>query len=158
VLAAITGVPVAVVAYFFLELISDVQTQIYSGLPKTLGFHAEPVWWPLPCVAIGGLVVALVILYLPGTGGHEPSAGFHAAGPIPPIQLFGIAGAAFVTLVSGAVRGPEAPLIAIGSGLGVLAVHLAKDAPRQAVMVIGAAGSFAAISTLLGRPSSAPSC
>ena len=49
--------------------------------------------------------------------------------------------------------GPEAPLIAIGSGLGVLAVHLIKrDAPEQAAVVIGAAGSFAAISTLLGSP------
>src|SRR5439155_12783227 len=45
------------------------------------------------------------------------------------------------------------PLIAIGSGLGVLAVHLIKkDAPATAVAVIGAAGSFAAISTLLGSP------
>jgi len=51
------------------------------------------------------------------------------------------------------VLGPEAPLIAIGSGLGVLAVHLLKrDAPQMAVAVIGAAGSFAAISTLLGSP------
>jgi H+/Cl- antiporter ClcA len=51
------------------------------------------------------------------------------------------------------VLGPEAPLIAIGSGLGVLAVHLArKDAPQQAAMVIGSAGSFAAIATLLGSP------
>ena len=49
--------------------------------------------------------------------------------------------------------GPEAPLIAIGSGLGVLAVHLLKrDAPEMACVVIGAAGSFAAISTLLGSP------
>ena len=49
--------------------------------------------------------------------------------------------------------GPEAPLIAIGSGLGVLAVHLFKrDAPATAAMVIGGAGSFAAISTLLGSP------
>ena len=55
--------------------------------------------------------------------------------------------------------GPEAPLIAIGSGLGVLAVHLVKrDAPAQASAVIGAAGSFAAISTLLGSPLSARSC
>ena len=49
--------------------------------------------------------------------------------------------------------GPEAPLIAIGGGLGVLAVHLLKrDAPQSAVVVIGAAGSFAAVSTLLGSP------
>ena len=35
----------------------------------------------------------------------------------------------------------------------MLAIHLAKkDAPAQAVAVIGAAGSFAAISTLLGSP------
>src|SRR4029079_13570970 len=44
-------------------------------------------------------------------------------------------------------------LIAIGSGLGVLALHLVKrDAPATASAVIGAAGSFAAISTLLGSP------
>ena len=44
-------------------------------------------------------------------------------------------------------------MIAIGTGLGVLAVHLVKrDAPPMAAMVIGAAGSFAAIATLLGSP------
>jgi H+/Cl- antiporter ClcA len=53
----------------------------------------------------------------------------------------------------GAVVGPEAPLIAIGGGIAVLIVHLVKkDAPQQATMVIGAAGSFAAVSTLLGSP------
>ena len=61
--------------------------------------------------------------------------------------------AAFATLSLGVVLGPEAPLIAIGSGLGVLAVHLVKrDAPPMAAVVIGAAGSFAAIATLLGSP------
>ncbi len=61
--------------------------------------------------------------------------------------------AAFATLSLGVVLGPEAPLIAIGSGLGVLAIHLLKrDAPPMAVVVVGVAGSFAAISTLLGSP------
>jgi H+/Cl- antiporter ClcA len=70
-----------------------------------------------------------------------------------PIELPGIVIASFATLSLGVVLGPEAPLIAIGSGLGVLAVHLLKrDAPQMAVAVIGAAGSFAAISTLLGSP------
>ena len=49
--------------------------------------------------------------------------------------------------------GPEAPLIAIGGGLGLLAIHLVRrDAPQMATLVVGAAGSFAAISTLLGSP------
>ena len=70
-----------------------------------------------------------------------------------PIDLPGIIIASFATLSLGVVLGPEAPLIAIGSGMGVLAVHLIKrDAPEMASVVIGAAGSFAAISTLLGSP------
>ena len=49
--------------------------------------------------------------------------------------------------------GPEAPLIAIGSGLGVIAVRLAaRDAPPQASIVIATAGSFAAVSALFGSP------
>jgi H+/Cl- antiporter ClcA len=99
------------------------------------------------------VLVALAIRYLPGTGGHEPSEGLKSAGPVPPMELFGIIAAAFATLSLGVVLGPEAPLIAIGSGLGVLAVHLVKsDAPPMTAVVIGVAGSFAAIATLLGNP------
>ncbi len=153
VLGAVIGVPVATVAYFFLEGISRVQTEIFSDLPRQLGYHAEPLWWPLPWLALSGVLVALAIRYLPGTGGHEPSEGFKSGAPVAPIELFGIVAAAFATLSLGVVLGPEAPLIAIGSGLGILAVHLVKrDAPPQATVVIGAAGSFAAIATLLGSP------
>jgi hypothetical protein len=41
----------------------------------------------------------------------------------------------------------------MGGGLAILMIHLLRrDAPAMAVTVIGAAGSFAAISTLLGSP------
>jgi H+/Cl- antiporter ClcA len=153
VLGAVLGVPVATVAYFFLEAVGKVQTEIFSDLPTALGFHGEPIWWPLPWLALSGVLVGLAIRYLPGTSGHEPSEGFKAGGPVAPIDLFGIIAAAFATLSLGVVLGPEAPLIAIGSGLGVLAVHLVKrDAPAMAAVVIGGAGSFAAIATLLGSP------
>ena len=152
-LGAVIGVPGASAAYFFLELISKVQTEIFTDLPGDLGLNSVPLWWPLPWLALSGLLVALAIRYLPGTGGHEPSEGFKSGGPVAPIELFGIIAAAFATLSLGVVLGPEAPLIAIGSGLGVLAVHLVKrDAGTQAALVIGAAGSFAAIATLLGSP------
>jgi H+/Cl- antiporter ClcA len=153
VLGAIIGVPVAVFAYFFLDAVAKLQNEIYTNLPNSVGFHGEPLWWPLPWLALSGILVALAIRYLPGTGGHEPSEGFKSGGPVPPVELFGIVAAAFATLSLGVVLGPEAPLIAIGSGLGVLAVHLFKrDAPPMAVVVIGVAGSFAAIATLLGSP------
>ena len=152
-LGAVIGLPVAAIAYFFLEAVSRVQTEIFTDLPGSLGFHGEPIWWPLPWLALSGILVAAAIRYLPGTGGHEPSEGFKAGGPVSPIDLFGMIAAAFATLSLGVVLGPEAPLIAIGSGLGVLAVHLfKKDAPAMASVVIGGAGSFAAIATLLGSP------
>ena len=153
IMGALLGVPVALVAYFFLKWVADVQTYVFTTLPADLGFTGEPSWWPIPLLVLSGVLVALTIKHLPGTAGHEPAEGFKAAGQVRPIDLPGIIIAAFATLSLGVVLGPEAPLIAIGSGLGVLAVRLLKkDAPEQAVMVIAAAASFAAISTLLGSP------
>jgi H+/Cl- antiporter ClcA len=153
VLAAIVGAPVAVVAYFFLKLIAELQKYLYQKLPGELGFGHEPLWWPLPLLVLAGLIVALTIRYLPGTGGHKPAEGFKAPGRPRPIELPGAAIAALATLGFGAVLGPEAPLIFLGGGLGVLAMQLLKrDAPEQALAVTGAAGSFAAVSTLVGNP------
>jgi H+/Cl- antiporter ClcA len=152
-LAAIVGVPVSAVAYGFLELVDALQTGLFTDLPKELGFDSTPMLWPVPLLAISGLLTALSIRLLPGTGGHSPADGFKAGGVTPPIDLPGVFCAALATLSFGAVLGPEAPLIALGSGLGALAVRLAaKDAPDMAGAVIAAAGSFAAISTLMGSP------
>ena len=152
-LAALIGVPISAIAYGFLKLVALLQDALFTDLPEGLGFDTPPTWWPLPVLALAGLLVALAIIHLPGIGGHSPADGFKAAGAVPPVELPGIFLAALATLSFGVVLGPEAPLILIGSGLGVLAVRLAaRDAPDRAAAVIAAAGSFAAISTLLGSP------
>lgn len=152
-LAAIIGVPVSAAAYGFLALVSKVQGWIFTSLPRVLGFHAEPLWWPIPLLVIAGVLVALAIRYLPGTGGHSPADGFKAGGAPSPIELPGVVLAALATLCLGVVLGPEAPLIALGGGLGICALRLARrDAPAKTNAVVAAAGSFAAISTLLGSP------
>ncbi len=152
VLAGALGVPVAVVAYGFLQLVDSLQGWLFTDLPRAIGL-GQPAWWPVPVLVAGGVLVALTIRYLPGRGGESPADGFHPSGAPAPSHLAGIALAALVTLGCGAVLGPEAPLIAIGGGLAAWMVRVAKhDAPAQAVALIGAAGSFAAISTLLGSP------
>jgi H+/Cl- antiporter ClcA len=149
---AVVGVVVSFAAYWFLKSSQEAESWLYSSLPKQLGFAGPPAWWPIPILVVGGVLVALAIRYLPGTGGHVAVFGFKPGGT-QPIELPGVVVAAFITLASGAVLGPEAPLVAIGGGLAILIVHLIRrDAPPMAVMVIGAAGSFAAISTLLGSP------
>jgi H+/Cl- antiporter ClcA len=153
VMGALLGVPVAMVAYAFLIFVDQTQQYVFTALPTDIGLPQVPVWWPLPVLGLSGLLVGLVIRYLPGTGGHEPAEGFRPAGAVRPVELPGIILAAAATLGLGVVLGPEGPLIAVGSGLGVLGVGLLKrDAPAQAVMVVAAAASFAAISTLLGSP------
>jgi chloride channel protein, CIC family len=153
VLAALIGIPVSSAAYGFLKVVAWLQEAMFTDLPEGLGFDAPPTWWPLPLLALSGLLVALAIRHLPGTGGHSPADGFKPAGAVPPAELPGVLLAALATLSFGVVLGPEAPLILMGSGLGVLAVHLAaRDAPDQAATVVAAAGSFAAISSLLGSP------
>ena len=153
ILAALIGVPVAMVSYGFQYVVSKLQTWFFDSLPKELGFSAAPIWWPLPVLVLAGILVPLAITRLPGNGGHSPADGFKPAGALPPEQLAGVTLAAIASLSLGVVLGPEAPLIAIGAGLGVLAVRLVKrDSPPQVATVIAAAGSFAAISALLGSP------
>lgn len=152
-LAAIIGVPVSAAAYGFLKLVAVLQEGVFETLPEGLGFDAAPAWWPLPVLALSGLLTACAIRYLPGGGGHSPADGFKSAGPWPAEAVPGVLLAALATLSFGVVLGPEAPLILMGSGLGVLAVRLAaRDAPPTAAAVLAAAGSFAAISSLLGSP------
>src|SRR5271169_1169636 len=153
VLAAVVGVPVSAAAYFFLALVSKLQGWIFTSLPKELGFHAEPLWWPILPLLLAGVLVGLTIRYLPGTGGHSPADGFKVEGPPTAAERPGIVLAALATLSLGVVLGPEGPLVALGAGLGALAVRLVKrDAPARVQSVLAAAGSFAAISTLLGSP------
>jgi H+/Cl- antiporter ClcA len=154
ILAAVLGVPVSAAAYGFLQLVAYLQGEVFTHLPNGLGFHGAPPWWPLPVLTVAGLLVAPVIRFLPGKGGHSPADGFKAGEGAPtPAQLPGVLLAALATLSLGVVLGPEAPLIALGGGLALLAVRLARrDMPAQATAVVAAAGSFAAVSTLLGSP------
>ena len=154
VLAALIGIPVSAVAYFYLALVGQGSRPGSTPPSRTeLGFAGTPVWWPVPCCWWPPCWSPHRSPTCPATSGHEPAEGFKAGGSPLPLDLLGIVLASLATLSLGVVLGPEAPLIAIGGGLGVLAVRLAaKDAPPMAATVMAAAGSFAAVSTLLGSP------
>ena len=153
VLTSVVGLAVSLAAWGFLELVQQLQVGVFDDLPRELGFEGgAPVWWPLPVLAVAGLVTALAIDRLPGTGGHDPAAGLNA-GTTQPIELPGVLLAALATIGFGLVLGPEAPLIALGSGMGILAVRLVrKDAPEPLTALVAAVGSFAAVSFIFGSP------
>jgi H+/Cl- antiporter ClcA len=153
VLAGILGIPISAVAYGFLALVTKIQEWLFQDLPDDLFTGGMPAWWPLPFLALAGLLTGATIRYLPGNAGHSPALGFQTGGTPVDRELPGIIVAALATLSLGAVLGPEAPLIAIGGGLAALTVRLVKkDTPPMALTIMASAGSFAAISTLLGSP------
>jgi H+/Cl- antiporter ClcA len=152
VLAAVVGIVVSVVGWAFLELVHQIQVGLFSDLPDALGFSGVPEWWYVAWLLVAGVVTAFAIVKLPGSGGHVPAHGLQVGGN-EPNMVPGIALAAFASLGLGAVLGPEAPLIAIGSGVAVAFVKtLRRDSPAQLLMIVGAAGSFAAISVIFGSP------
>src|SRR6266702_1705454 len=152
VFAAAIGLVVSLASWGFLEAVHYIQVGVYQDLPGDLGYDSAPWWWPLPWLALAGVLTAFAIERLPGRGGHVPADGLKSGGaPTQPIELPSVLLAALATLGLGLVLGPEAPLIALGMGLGILAIRLVrKDAPDQVLGVMAAAGSFAAISSLFG--------
>jgi chloride channel protein, CIC family len=155
VIVAVVGVLVSLAAWCFLEAIHQIQQELYTHLPHALGYaNGPPLWWSLPVLAVAGLLVALAIERLPGEGGHLPARGLAiGGGPAPLIDLPGVLLAALAGVGFGVVLGPEAPLIALGTGVALLTVRLARrQMAPEALLVIGAAGSFAALSFLFASP------
>ena len=99
---------------------------------RRAGLQRAASWWPIPLLALSGLVVALTIRTCRGREGTSrrrvQGIRARAADRVPRDRHCSVRHAQ----PRGRPR-PEAPLIAIGSGLGVLAVHLLRrDAPRVA--------------------------
>src|SRR5215470_17669280 len=149
VFAALIGVLVSFTSWCFLELVHWIQQEVYKSLPSALGLQPVPWWWPLPVLAVAGVLTAVAIVRLPGRGGHIPYEGIKT-GTAKPADLPGILLAALATLGLGLVLGPEAPLIALGSGLAILTVRLVKKNTPDQVMAVLAAS--AALATIFGSP------
>ena len=96
VIVSIVGIIVSLAAWCFLELIYQLQRELYTHLPHALGYSSAPTWWSLPILAVSGVLVALAITRLPGDGGHLPANGLAAGGAphseyLPSVLLAGIA-------------------------------------------------------------------
>ncbi|MBV1850888.1 chloride channel protein [Catellatospora tritici] len=148
-LAGVLGVPVSLAAFGFLAAIHQLEHWAWETLPHALT-GGNPWWWPVPLLLVAGLAVGAVVRFLPGHGGHVPADGM-GAGVCPPVELPGVLLAAFASLPLGAVLGPEAPLMALGSGLAAWVAGGLGMGQRRAT-VIGVSGAAAAIATVFGSP------
>ena len=115
VLAAVLGVPIAAAAYWYLVLTGALGHWLYGRLPRLLELDPVPVWWPLPLLGVAGLLVGLLVEFVPGRGGESPLDGFRpGGGPAAPVPLLGIAVAGGAPLPNG-VYGVTVSLKGIGT-------------------------------------------
>ncbi len=148
--ASAVAIPISLVALAFLALVEQATTWLWSDIPTAAGFAPDSWWWVLLIPTVGGVLAGLAVRHLPGGGGHDPINGFSAK-PVAPDAIPGVVLAALASLAFGAVVGPEAPLVALGSALGLWGAHLFRQSGNVAALA-GSAGLFAAIAALFGNP------
>jgi len=144
--SALVGLLAALGASLFSALSHESQHWLWHTLPESLGMDEVPAWWVVGVLLLGAVVV-WAALRLPGHGGHHPLDGL--AFDIGPRALTSTLLAAFAGLTAGAVLGPEAPLLAIGSAIAIAVGRRALQG-RAAIVVL--AGSAAALDVVLGNP------
>jgi len=149
-LGALVGLPAALVAALFIAVVHELEHWLWHDLPERLDASGPPWYLVLGLPLAGACVVLAARTLLPGDGGHGPLGGISVA-PTPISHAPGVALAAIGTLAFGAVLGPEAPLIALGSVVGVTAARFARVEQGEG-NVLSTAGSFSAISALFGGP------
>jgi len=149
-LGALVGVPAALVGVAFLAIVHELEVWLWHDLPEHLDASTPPWYLVLAIPALGALVVVAARRFLPGDGGHEPLHGI-TGGATSVSHAPGIALAAIGSLAFGAVLGPEAPLIALGSAVALVVAREARLGEKERA-VVSTAGSFSAISALFGGP------
>lgn len=149
-LGAAVGIPAALMAALFTVVVHELENWLWHTLPEHLDASSPPWYLVLGLPVVGACIVLAARTLLPGDGGHEPLDGIDVS-PTPIDYGPGVALAAIGSLAFGAVLGPEAPLVALGSVVGMSAARLARAGPEES-RVISTAGSFSAISALFGGP------
>ena len=149
-LGAAIGIPAALIAALFLGLVHELEDLLWHDLPEALGQTIPPWYLVVGLPVVGAVVVIFARRFLPGDGGHDPLEGLNTK-PTPIAYAPGVALAALGSLAFGAVLGPEAPLVALGSVVGMAVSRLFRIG-QQGTAVLSTAGEFSAISALFGGP------
>lgn len=143
---ALVGLVAGAGASLFVAINHHLTHLLWHGLPEAMGLEAAP-WWLVLSLPIIGAVLTWLATHLPGHGGHGPLDGLKL--DIGPSALLSVLLAALASLSFGAVLGPEAPLLAIGTTAGFIFL---RDPEHPARSILPIVGAMAAAGAVLGNP------
>lgn len=144
--AGVIGLAAAAGAVAFTTVEHWLQHWLWHSLPERLGWE-EPAWWWVIAILLLGGALTFAASQLPGHGGHKPLQGLSM--DIDTSVIVSVILATLASLSFGAVLGPEAPLLAIGTAIGYSAVRKQHPERREILML---AGGMAAVSVVFGNP------
>ncbi len=146
----VVGVASALILLVVSELAKVIQDVIWDTLPANLGIASDSPGWILGVLTLTGLVVGLVVTFVPGHAGPDPATTELAAPPLPLAVLPGLAVALVITLASGVSLGPENPILAVNIGLAA-AIGL-RVVPRIPVPAWAGLALSGTLGAMFGTP------
>ena len=148
--AIIVGVLSAVGLFAVDEAAHFIEGFLWMDLPGAWGIDPDSGWWIFGILSLTGIVIGLIVTYVPGHGGADSATVDLIA---PPLKLVAVPGLVVVTvlaLAGGVSLGPESPIIAVNTA--ILVALVARFWPRigtELVVMMTASGTIGA---LFGTP------
>jgi H+/Cl- antiporter ClcA len=144
--APFVGIGSALVLLVVVIIANLWQRYLWEILPASFGATATTWWWVLAVLTGTGLLVGLVVKYVPGHAGPDPATVSLFGPPTPLVVLPGLTLVLILALGGGVSLGPENPIIAIIVGLTVaIGTRLMPAVKPQGWVMLAAAGTIGAM-------------
>jgi len=142
----VVGVASALILLAVSALANVIEGVIWDTLPANLGVAPDSPGWTLGVLTLTGLVVGLLVTFVPGHAGPDPATTELAGPPLPVAVLPGLAVALVITLASGVSLGPENPILAVNVGLAAaIGLRVMPRIPVPAWVGLAVSGTLGAM-------------
>ena len=146
----VVGVASAISLISLTWVANRLEDVLWTTIPGDLGLDGSSPLWIVLILTLTGLVVGLIITFVPGHAGPDPATVGLAEPPQPPIVLPGLALTLVVVLAGGVSLGPENPILGVNIGLAA-AIGL-RLIPRVPVAAWAGLAFSGTIGAMFGTP------
>jgi H+/Cl- antiporter ClcA len=117
--AAVVGAVCSLLLIGLSAIAEGLEHLVWDDLSAELGASPDSPWWIFTVLTVTGVLIGLVVKYVPGHAGPDPAAHGLVEAPLRPGVTPSLALALVLMLAGGVSLGPENPIMAINAALVV---------------------------------------